>query len=134
MPLQGVWKLDEKASKNIPDSLKMVDLKITLNGKTLSTQRQVDGANVGDPLVLALDGVPAEREIAKGQRGTLQGTWKAGGKLLEQVVKTKASNLLSVTQTTLITVSEDGKVMTRVQTTDTAGDRTDRVLIYRKRE
>lgn len=134
MPIQGDWKLDDRASKNVPDSLKGVDLKIWIKGNDLYTQRLFEGASVGEPMVVKLDGVPINREIAKGQAGTIAATWKANGRLLEQVVKTKAANLLDVTQTTLVTVSEDGKVMTRVQTTQQAGDTVERVLIYRRKE
>lgn len=134
MAIQGTWVLDAKASKDVPDQMKMIDLKITLKGMELTTQRQFEGANVGPPFVVVIDGVAREREIAPGQRGSVQAQWKAGGKLLEQVVKTKASNLIDVTQTTLITVSEDGKVMNRVQTTMQAGDASERVYLYRKKQ
>jgi hypothetical protein len=134
MPIQGDWRLDERASKNIPDALKGVDLKITLKGKDLATQRSFEGANVGEPFVVAIDGVEVEKEIGKGQKGKISAQWKANGKLLEQVVKTTAANFLPVTQTTLITVSDDGKVMTRVQTTVSGSDTTERVLIYRRKD
>jgi hypothetical protein len=134
MPIQGDWRLDERASKNVPDSLKGVDLKIWLKGKDLYTQRLFEGAIVGEPFVIPLDGVPIDREIAKGQKGKIQAQWKANGKLLEQIVKTTAANFLAVTQTTLITVSEDGKVMTRVQTTIQGSDTVERVLIYRRKD
>jgi hypothetical protein len=134
MPIAGDWRLDERASKNVPDSLKGVDLKIWLKGKDLYTQKLFEGAPVGDPLVIPLDGVAVTRELSKGQSGTIQATWKANGKLIEQVVRTKQGGLLPVEQTTLVTVSEDGKVMTRVQTTKQAGDVVERLLIYRKKE
>jgi hypothetical protein len=134
MPIQGDWRLDDRASKNVPDSLKGVDLKIWLKGKELYTQRLFEGANVGEALMVPLDGVPTERDIGKGQKGTIQAQWKANGKLLEQIVKTTAANFLAVVQTTLITVTEDGKVMTRVQTTVQGSDTTERVLIYRRKD
>jgi hypothetical protein len=134
MPIQGTWRLDDKASKNVPDQARNVDLKITIKGKMLATERLVDTTPVGEPIVIPVDGVPIEREIAKGQRGTIKATWKAEGKLLEQVIETKQGGLIPVIQTTLITVTDDGSVMTRVQTTRTGGDVTERVLIYRRRQ
>src|SRR5947208_3253957 len=80
MPIQGTWKLDEKASKNVPDQARNVDLKITLKGKMLATERLIDTTPVGEPIVIPVDGVPLEREIVKGQRGTVKAQWKAEGK------------------------------------------------------
>lgn len=134
MPIAGDWKLDDRASRNIPDAMKGIDLKITMKGNELITQRLFEGAPVGDPLAVVLDGQPVEKELAKGQRGTIQAQWKAGGKLLEQVVKMRQANLIPIVQTTLVSISEDGKVMTRVQTTDQAGNTSERVLVYRRKD
>jgi hypothetical protein len=134
LPIQGRWKLDEKASRNVSDQAKGIDLEIKLSGKTFSTQRIFDGAPVGDAVVLTLDGAAVEREIAKGQRGTMMGRWIAGGKGIEQTITMKQANFLTVTQTTVTTLSPDGKIMTRVQTTKGGGDTTERVYIYRKKE
>lgn len=134
MPISGDWRLDERASKNIPDSLKGIDLKITLKGNDLITQRYFEGAPVGEPLAVTLGAGAMEKELVKGQKGTIQATWKANGKMLEQVVKMKQQNLVPITQTTLVSISEDGKVMTRVQTTDQPGVGNDRILVYRRKE
>ena len=134
MPIAGDWRLDDRASRNIPDAMKGVDLKITLKGNELVTQRLFEGAPVGEPLAVSLDGPPVEKELAKGQRGTIEARWKAGGKLLEQIVKMKQQNLIPIVQTTLVSISDDGKVMTRVQTTDQAGNATERILVYRRKE
>jgi hypothetical protein len=134
MPIAGEWRLDERASKNIPDSLKGIDLKISMKGNDLITQRYFEGAPVGEPLAVTLGAGAVEKELVKGQRGTIQATWKANGKMLEQVVKMKQQNLVPVTQTTLVSISEDGKVMTRVQTTDQSGVGNDRILVYRRKE
>ena len=133
MPIQGTWILDAKNSRNVPDSIKNIDLQVMLKGRELFTQRLFEGAPVGEPTVLVLDGVSREREIARGTMGAVSGAWKANGKLIEQVVKTRAANLLEVVQTTNVTVTDDGEVMTRVQTTVQAGDRNERVLIYRRK-
>ena len=81
MPIQGTWVLDAKNSKNVPDSIKSIDLQIILKGREVFTQRLFEGAPVGDPTVLVLDGISREREIAKGTMGAVAGSWKAGGKI-----------------------------------------------------
>lgn len=134
MAIQGTWRLDERASTNVSDQIKGIDLRIELKGNKLSTQRLFEDAPVGDPLVLTLDGVAVTREIAKGQQGTITAQWKAGGKILEQVVKTKAANLIEVTQKTVVTVTDDGQIMTRVQTQTGGGATSERVLIYRRKK
>jgi hypothetical protein len=134
MPIAGEWKLDDRASKNIPDAMKGIDLKISMKGNDLITQRYFEGAPVGDPLAVTLGAGAIEKELVKGQRGTIQATWKANGKMLEQVVKMKQQNLVPITQTTLVSISDDGKVMTRVQTTDQPGVGNDRILVYRRKE
>jgi len=134
MPIAGEWKLDERASRNIPDSMKGIDLKIWVKGDELYTQRQFEGAPVGEPLSVRLDGQPVEKELVKGQRGSIQASWKAAGKLLEQIVKMRQANLIPIVQTTLVSISADGKVMTRVQTTQQANDSSERILVYRRKE
>jgi hypothetical protein len=133
MPIQGTWELDTRHSQNIPDAAKGVDLKISLKGRELTTQRLVDGAPIGSPFTITLDGIMREREIVPGQRGEVSAEWKASGKLLVQNIKMKAG-VLDAIQITNITVSEDGEVMTRVQTTRTGAGTQDRVLIYRKKK
>lgn len=132
MKISGTWELDVRHSQNVPDSAKGVDLKITLKGRDLMTQRLVEGAQVGSPFVLTLDGVMRPREIVPGQRGEVGGEWKAQGKLIVQTIRMK-SGVLETHQTTEITVNEDGSIMTRVQTTKTGAQVTERVLVYRRK-
>jgi hypothetical protein len=134
MPIAGEWKLDERASRNIPDSMKGIDLRVWIKGNELFTQRLFEGAPVGEPLSVSLDGQAVEKDLVKGQRGSIQASWKAGGKLLEQIVKMKQANLIPIVQTTLVSISDDGKVMTRVQTTAQAGSSTERILVYRRKD
>lgn len=134
MAIQGTWRLDEKASTNVSDQMKGIDLRFELKGNKLSVQRLFEDAPVGDPLVVTLDGVPVTREIAKGQPGTIAAQWKAGGRILSQTVTTKVANLIEVTQTTVTTVTDDGQIMTRVQTQKGGGTTTERVLIYRRKK
>lgn len=134
--VQGTWTLDAKASGEVPASLRGIDLKVTLKGKTLSTQRVFEGRPVGEPTVVSLDGVPVNRELG-GEPGTIEARWIDGGAAIEQVVKTKLPGAVKVpvTQRTVITVSEDGRTMTRRQTTvQGGGEPAERVLVYRRRE
>jgi|KBSSwiStaDraftv2_1062776.scaffolds.fasta_scaffold00008_34 hypothetical protein len=134
LPIHGMWKLDERASKNVPDSQKGIDIRITVKGNDVSIQKFYDGASVGEPFTMRCDGVPVTKEIVKGTTGQVKGLWKAAGKILEQTITTKAANLLTMTTTTLFTVSADGQVLTRYQTTAAAGDVTqERLLLYRRK-
>lgn len=132
--LDGTWILDSKASKDVPESMKMIDLKISLRGKVLSTTRLFDGAPVGEPFIVTLDGSLDERDIAKGQRARITAKWKSEGKSYELVIRTKASNLLDVIQTTLVQLSDDSQKMTRFMTTVTGGSTQERILVYRRKE
>ncbi len=134
MPIAGEWRLDERASRNIPDSMKGIDLRVWIKGNDLYTQRLFEGSPVGEPLSVSLDGHEVEKDLVKGQRGSIQASWKAGGKLLEQIVKMKQANLIPIVQTTLVSISDDGKVMTRVQTTAQAGSSSERILVYRRKD
>jgi hypothetical protein len=132
-PIEGTWTLDERASTNVPDAVKGVELKIILKGKELTTQRFFEGKALGEPVSLTIDAGPADKEIGKGQRGTVEIRWKDAGKTLEQVVKMKVGGVTPVVQTTLTTFSDDGQAMTRQQTTVQGGEKTERRLVYRKK-
>jgi hypothetical protein len=129
-PIDGTWRLDERASTNVPEAAKGVELKIVLKGRELITQRFFEGKSLGEPVSVLLDGNPVEKEIGKGQRGTIEARWKDGGKMLEQIVRMKPPGALPVVQTTLTTFSEDGQVMTRQQTRVQGGEKTERKLVY----
>ncbi len=130
--IDGIWRLDERSSRNVPDALKGVDLKIGVRGRQLSTQRLFDGAPVGDPFVVTLDGVPAPKDLGKGQKGTVTASWKEEGRIFQQVIKT-TQGMLDVVQTTITTVSDDGKVMYRNQVTKMGPEESVRELVYRKK-
>ena len=74
------------------DHVHVRDLRI--KGNELFTQRLFEGSPVGEPLSVSLDGREVEKDLVKGQRGSIQASWKAGGKLLEQIVKMKASAMI----------------------------------------
>lgn len=130
--IDGVWRLDEKNSRNVPDALKGIDLKIVVRGRQLSTQHLFDGAPVGDPFVVTLDGVPAPVDLGKGRKATVTATWKEQGRIFQQVIKT-TQGMLDVVQTTMTTVSDDGQVMYRNQVQKAGPEETVRELVYRKK-
>ena len=132
-PIEGTWTLDERASSNAPDSVKGVELKITVKGKELTTQRFFEGRSLGEPVSLKIDAGPEDKEIGKGQRGTVEIRSSDAGKTLEQTVRMKEGGVTPVVQTTLTTISDDGQVMTRQQTTTRGGEKTERRLVYRKK-
>ena len=132
-PIEGTWTLDERASSNVPEAVKGVDLKITLKGRELTTVRVFEGKALGEPVSLTIDAGPEEKEIGKGQRGTVEVRWKDAGKTLEQTIRMKLGGVTPVVQTTLTTFSEDGQVMTRQQTTVQGGEKMERKLVYRRK-
>lgn len=129
----GLWVLDEKASRDVPQPQKGVALRVALKGKSISVQREFDGARLGEAMVLSLDGVPQDRELGDLGRGTVEAAWTAPGKAYRQVVKAKKA-IIPIVQTTLVTLSDDGRTMTRVQVTQQGADETERVLVYRRKE
>ena len=134
-PFDGLWGLQEKASRNVPESAKGVDLKIAIRGKQLIMQRLVEGRQVGDPFVLLLDGKARETELGAGQRAMIDGRWKKEPWVIEQNVRmlTSSGPGLPPVQRTVNSVSPDGQMLTRTQTTYHFGRSEDRVLVYRKK-
>ncbi len=134
-PVEGTWTLAEKLSRNVPESIKGVDLKIGLRGKLLVTERLVSGRTIGDPLLVSLDGVSHETELGHGQRAAIDAKWVKEGRSFQQNVRmlTSSGPGLPAVQKTLVTVSDDNQTMTRVQTTIQFGKTDERVLVYRRK-
>lgn len=127
-PIEGTWTLDLKASQNVPESKKGVDLLIEKKGNEITTSRLVGGKPVGDPLSVVPDG--KERPVrTDGPKTTVDAFFSKDGKSLEQELKVGVEE-----QHAVITLSPDGKTMTRVETMSKAGVKTsERTLVYRKR-
>lgn len=134
-PFDGLWGLNEKASRDVPESAKGVDLKIAIRGKQFIMQRLVVGKPVGDAFVLVLDGKTREMELGGGNRAMVDGRWVKEHWVIEQNVRmlTSTGPGLPPVQRTVNTVSADGQTLTRVQTTHHFGRSEDRVLVYRRK-
>jgi hypothetical protein len=133
-PIEGLWVLNERASKNVPVALKGVDLKIGVRGFEVSIQKLVDSRADGDPLAIVVDGTPHNTEIG-GRKASIEGRWVTEGKVLEQVIRMKSSATAGIPaiQKTVSTVSEDGQTLTRVQQTIQFGKSEERTLVYRRK-
>ncbi len=131
--LQGTWVLDVKASNNVPESQKGVDLKIAIRGNELTTTRLVGEKPVGSPMLLTLDGVKRPQEIG-GQRATIAAKWLSRGTKFEQVVSmSQAGSVFVATQTIVTEVSPSGGTMTRTYVIRMANASEDRLLVYRRK-
>jgi len=131
--LQGVWVLDAKASRNVPEAQKGVDLKIGVRGNQLSIARYAGEIQIGEPLVLTLDGKSRSQPIG-GQPATMSAKWLAEGKKFEQVVTMPQPKSVFVAVQTVVTeVSPTGGTMTRAYTTRLAKEREERLLVYRRK-
>lgn len=132
--VEGLWKLDEKASRNVPASAKGIELKISIQGSNVIVERQIEGARVGEPLAVSLQGTPTTRDFGGGQTGTIEARWRKVGTEFEQIVKLKAAKgMLPTTQTTVTTATEDGSMLTQVKTRVSAGDSDVSTLVFRKK-
>ncbi|MDL1949066.1 hypothetical protein FBQ97_04535 [Acidobacteria bacterium ACD] len=134
-PFDGLWGLNEKASRDVPESAKGVDLKIAIKGNQFIMQRLVMGKPVGDAFALMLDGKTREMELGGGKRAMVDGRWAKEHWVIEQNVRmlTSTGPGLPPVQRTVNTVSPDGQTLTRVQTTHHFGRSEERVLVYRRK-
>ena len=67
-----------KASQNVPEAQKGVDLKISVDGKLLTTARFAGETAVGEPTVIILDGVSRPQDVG-GQKATVVAKWLKPG-------------------------------------------------------
>ena len=131
--LQGTWALDMKASKNVPESQKGVDLKIAIRGNQLTTARLAGETPIGTPMVLTLDGVKRPQNVG-GQPATVMAKWLTRGTKFEQVVSMQqAGSVFVATQTVVTEVSPAGGTMTRSYVIKLANEVEDRLLVYRRK-
>lgn len=131
--LQGTWLLDVKASKNVPEAQKGVDLKIALKGNQVTIARFVGEKAVGEPMVLTLDGIKRPQDVG-GQRATIEAKWLARGTKFQQVVSMQQQGSVFVaTQSVVTEVSPSGGTMTRTYEIKLATEVEDRILVYRRK-
>lgn len=133
-PLDGTWVLSEKASKNVPDSLKGVDVKIHVQAERITTVRLVDTRQIGQALIVIVDGSAHQTDIGNNQTASIEARWANDLRGWEQTVKLKSSTPgLPAVQKTVSTLSPDGNTLTRVQTTYQFGKSEERILVYRRK-
>lgn len=131
--LQGDWVLDAKASNNVPESQKGVDLKIALAGKEMTITRLVGEKVVGEPLVFNLDGIRRPQTLG-GQQATVSAKWLTPDKKFELVVSMpQTGSAFMLVQTVVTEVSPTGGTITRNYTTRKGPEREDRLLVYRRK-
>lgn len=131
--IEGTWTLDMKASKNVPEAQKGVDLKIALSGDHLSTTRFAGETAVGEPTVLILDGVTRPQDVG-GQRASVTGKWLKPGKVFEHLVSMmQPGSVFATTQKIVTEVSPTGTTLTRTYEIRRARETQDRLLVYRRK-
>lgn len=131
--LQGTWALDAKASKNVPEAQKGVDLRIAIRDNHLTISRFVGEKPLGEPMVLFLDGVSRAQQVG-GQRATVVVKWLAEGTKFEHVITMmQPGSVFATTQTIVTEVSPSGTTMTRKYVVRQARDTQERLLVYRRK-
>jgi len=129
----GTWTLDMKASQNVPDAQKGVDLKISLDGKVLTTARFVGEKAVGEPMALILDGASRPQEVG-GQKANVTAKWLKAGTAFEHVVSMmQAGSVFPTTQKIVTEVSPTGTTLARTYEIRRGKEMQDRLLVYRRR-
>ena len=131
--LQGTWVLDQKASKNVPEAQKGVDLKIAIRDTQVSVARFVGERAVGEPMVLILDGVSRPQTVGK-QRATVKVKWLVRDKSFEHVITMmQPGSVFATTQTIVTEVSPTGGTMLRKYVIRQARETQERQLVYRRK-
>ena len=131
--LLGTWALDMKASRNVPEAQKGVDLRISVKDDQLMLARYLGEVAVGEPLAVVLDGKSHTQKIG-GQNATVVAKWLKLGAKFEQVVSMpQPGSVLVAVQTIVTEVSPTGTTMTRSYTTRLAKEREERLLVYRRK-
>lgn len=131
--IEGTWALDLKASRNIPEAQKGVDLRIAVKGDQVTISRLAGEIVIGEPLVLTLDGAEKAQGVA-GQRSTLRSKWLAKGTKFELVVQMpEPGSVFIAVQSVVTEVSPSGGTLTRTYNTRRAKDKEYRLLVYRRK-
>ena len=131
--IEGTWTLDMKASQNVPDAQKGVDVKIAIRGDHLSMARFAGGTAVGEPAVLILDGVNRPQDVG-GQRATVVAKWLKPGTAFEHVISMiQPGSVFATTQKIVSEVSSTGTTMTRRYEIRRARETQERLLVYRRK-
>ena len=133
LTLEGTWVLDVKASKNVPEAQKGVDLRIGIRDPQLTITRLAGDRPIGEPMVLMLDGKSRPQDVA-GQRATVTAKWLVKDRKFEHVVSMiQAGSVFATTQTIVTEVSDTGGTLMRKYTVRQAKDTQERALVYRRK-
>lgn len=131
--LQGTWGLDAKASKNVPEAQKGVDLRIATREKQMTITRLVGEKPLGEPMVLFVDGVSRPQDVG-GQRATVVVRWLEPDRKFEHVITMmQPGSVFATTQTIVTEVSPTGSTLTRKYVIRQARDTQERLLVYRRK-
>lgn len=132
-PVVGTWTLDLKASQNVPEVQKGVDLRISIEGKLLTTARFAGETAVGEPAVIIVDGMSRPQNVG-GQKATVVAKWLKPGVAFEHVVSMMQSgSVFPTTQKIVTEVSPTGTTLTRRYEIRRAQESQDRLLVYRRK-
>ena len=77
--LEGTWLFDAKASKNVPEALKGVDLKVEVKDPQVTITKLVGERPVGEPMVVIVDGKSRPQDVG-GQRATVSAKGREKGR------------------------------------------------------
>ena len=131
--LEGTWVFDAKASKNVPEALKGVDLRIAIRDPQLTLTKLAGERQVGEPMVLMLDGKSRPQDVGS-QRATVSAKWLVKDRRFEHVISMmQAGSVFATTQTIVTEVSDTGSTMMRKYTIRQAKETQERVLVYRRK-
>lgn len=131
--LEGVWVLDLKASKYVPEAQKGVDLRIAVRDPQLTITKLAGERPIGEPMVLMLDGKSRPQDVG-GQRATVSAKWLVKDRKFEHVVSMmQAGSVFATTQTIVTEVSETGGTLMRKYTVKQAKETQERSLVYRRK-
>ncbi len=131
--LEGTWLFDAKASKNVPEALKGVDLKIVVNDSQVTITKLAGDRPIGEPMIVIVDGRSRAQDVG-GQRATVSAKWLEKGRRFEHVISMmQAGSVFGTTQTIVTEVSETGGTMMRKYSIRQARETQERVLVYRRK-
>ena len=131
--VEGTWVLDAKASRNVPEAQKGVDLRIGVRDDAVTISRHTGEITIGEPLVVKLDNVERAQGIA-GARSTMKAKWLEKGKKFELVVSMpEPGSVFIAVQSVVTEVSPSGGTLTRTYNTRRAKEKEYRLLVYRRK-
>jgi hypothetical protein len=131
--LDGIWTLDLKASRNVPEAQKGVDLKIAVHDDQLTIARFAGQVAIGEPMLLTLDGKSRPLDVG-GQKATMTSKWLKRPTKFELVISMpQPGSVFIAVQSVVTEVSPTGGTLTRTYETRRAKELEYRLLVYRRK-